>query len=152
MTKPWRLPIRYLILGALLVGLATLTVMPMLAKATESKAATDRGNKALAQVTISLTDKGIVAVPTALRGGNYLLTIKNKTSEPRGIEMIGVDRAGSPTVRYTKTLKPDNSEQFRWYFAAGTTAFVRDVVNWTHTKTGFTNVTFGKMRKAILVK
>ena len=81
--------------------------------------------------------------PPTLKPGNHLLTVKNNTSEPRGMEMIGIDRASSPTVRYTKILQPGKSEQFRWYFAKGKTVYVRDVMSWTHVKTGYTTVTFG---------
>jgi hypothetical protein len=85
-----------------------------------------------------------------LKGGNYLLTVKNNMSKARGIEMIGIDKAASPTVRYTKILKKGNSERFRWYFAKGKTVYVRDVMKWTSTAGGSaTTVTFGQMRKAI---
>ena len=152
MTKRRKLPVRYLILIALLVGLAAVAVMPMLALAADSKATTGRDNRGLPQVSISLTSKGIVAKPTALKGGDYFLTIKNSTSQPRGIEMIGVDRGGSATVRYTAVLKPGRSEAFRWYFAAGTTAFVRDIMSCSRDQMNCMLVRFGQMRKAILVK
>jgi hypothetical protein len=148
-----RLPAKGLAVMAVLVALLALSLMPMLATAAGSRAKQATAyNKAVLHVTIALTSKGIVATPSALKPGNHLLTIKNDTSEPRGIEMIGIDKASSPTVRYTKILKPGTTEVFRWYFAQGNTVYVRDVMSWTHTKTGFTTVTFGHMTKAIWVK
>jgi len=147
-----RLLTKSFVLTALLVALAALYLMPMLATAAGSTAQENRYNKAVLHVTVALTSRGIVATPTSLRPGNHLLTIKNNTSEPRGVEMIGIDTQSSPTVRYTKILQPGKSEQFRWYFATGKTVYVRDVMSWTHVKTGYTTVTFGLMRKAIDVK
>src|ERR1035441_4231054 len=90
-----------IVLTALLVALAALYLMPMLATAAGSKAKQTAYNKAVAQVTISLSGKGIVVTPKALKDGNYLLAVKNNTSDARGVEMIGIDSAKSPTVRYT---------------------------------------------------
>lgn len=148
--KPEKIVAKMLVLPALLSALAALCLMTMpAALADEAKAEETAISQALPQVSITLTSKGIVAVPSSLEGGNYLLTIKNDTSTARGIEMIGIDLETSPTVRYTKVLEPGETEQFRWYFAAGKTAYVRDVLSWTHVKTGATTVTFGEMRKAI---
>ncbi len=97
---------RSLLLTALLVALAAFYLMPMLATAAGSKAKQAVYNKAVLHVTIALTSKGIVATPTSLKPGDHLLTIKNSTSEPRGVEMIGIDKASSPTVRYTQILSP----------------------------------------------
>ena len=144
-----RLSGKSLILTALLVTLAALCLMPMLATAAGSKAKQDAYNDAVLHVKIALTSRGIVANPTSLRPGNHLLTISNTTSEPRGIEMIGIDKAGSPTVRYTKILKPGKSEAFRWYFAMGKTVYVRDIMNCTHDQRSCMVVTFGHMTKAI---
>ena len=140
---------RSLVLTALLTGLAALSLMPMLATAAGTKAQQDRYNKAVAKVAISLTSKGMVVAPSALKGGNYLLTVKNNTSEPRGVEMIGIDKASSPTVRYTKILRPGKSEAFRWYFAKGKTVYVRDIMSCTHDQRNCMVVGFGQMRKAI---
>jgi hypothetical protein len=107
-------------------------------------------SQALPQITISMTAKGIaVTMPRALKGGDYRVTIKNSTSEPRGVEMIGIDKQTSPTVRYTKILKPGKSEQFRWYFPKGKTTYVRDILSCTHDQRTCMVVTFGQMRKAI---
>ena len=144
-----RLSVKSLVLTALLVGLAAFCLMPMLATAAGSKAKQAVYNKAVAKVAISLTNKGIVAMPDALKGGNYLLTVKNNTSEARGVEMIGIDSASSPTVRYTKILRPGKSEAFRWYFAKGKTVYVRDVMSCAHDQRSCMAVTFGRMRKAI---
>lgn len=146
-----RLHVKSLIVTALVVALAALYLAPMLATAaTGSKAQATRESKALPQVAITLTNKGIVVAPKSLKGDkNYLLTVKNNTSKPRGIEMIGIDKAASPTVRYTKILKTGKSEQFRWYFAKGKTVYVRDVFKWTSDKGNAVTVTFGRMRKAI---
>ena len=144
---------RLLAMGLVLVAVAALSLMPMLPAAGVSKAEQLATSKALPQISISLTDKGIVVgTSQPLRAVYYRLTIKNKTSEPRGIEMLGTDKIGSATVRYTKVLKPGNSEAFSWYFAKGTTVYVRDVLSWKHVKTNCVNVTFGPMRKAIQVK
>lgn len=150
--KQRRLSARSLILTALLVALVAVCLMPMFATAAGSKAQSERENKALPQVAITMTSKGMIATPKALKGGNYFLTVKNSTSEPRAIEMIGIDSANSPTVRYTKVLKPGKSEQFRWYFAKDKTVYVRDVMSWTNVKRNAVTVTFGQMRKAIDVR
>ena len=144
-----RLPTKSLVMIALLAALVALYLMPMLATAAGSKANQAVYNKAVLHVTIALTSKGIVVTPGALKGGNYLLTVKNSTSEPRGIEMIGIDKAASPTVRYTKILKAGKSESFKWYFAKGKTVYVRDIMSCTHDQRNCMVVGFGQMRKAI---
>ena len=146
-----KLTTKRFVLIALFVAVAALYLMPILARAAGSKAKQAVYNKSVLHVTIALTNKGIVAKPTALKPGNHLLTIKNSTSEPRGIEMIGIDSASSPTVRYTKILRPGKSEAFRWYFAKGKTVYVRDVMNCSHDQRSCLVVTFGKMHKAISV-
>jgi hypothetical protein len=147
--KHRRLFAKSFILTAMLVATAALYLMPTLVTAAESKAEQDTQNKALPQVTIAITSKGISAAPTSLEPGNHLLTIENSTSEPRGIEMIGIDSASSPTVRYTKILQPGQSEAFRWYFANGKTVYVRDIMSCGHDERNCMMVTFGQMRKAI---
>ena len=141
--------LRLIAKGLVLIAVATLSLMPMSATAvTEAKEKAT--SKALAQVTISLTAKGMmVTMPHALKGGDYRVTIKNSTSEPRGVEMIGIDRKTSPTVRYTQILKPGKTEQFRWYFPKGKTTYVRDIMSCTHDQRTCMVVTFGQMRKAI---
>lgn len=146
-----RLPAKSLILIALLVAVAASYLVPMLATAAGSKAKQAVYNKAVLHVTIALTSKGIVVTPASLKPGNHLLTIKNSTSEARGVEMIGIDSASSPTVRYTKILQPGKSEQFRWFFAAGKTVYVRDIFSCGHDQRSCMAVTFGRMSKAIEV-
>jgi len=143
-----RLPAKSLLLAALILALAALCLMPMLA-ATASKRQQTVYNKAVLHVTIALTSKGIVATPNALQPGNHLLTVKNSTSQPRGVELLGIDKASSPTIRYTKILKPGKSESFRWYFPSGKTAYVRDVMSYSHNQRSYMVVTFGQMSKAI---
>jgi hypothetical protein len=147
-----RLPAKSLILTALLVILAALYLMPMLATAAGSKAKQAVYNKAVLHVTMAMTSKGFVATPNSLKPGNHLLTIKNNTSDARGLEMIGIDKESSPTVRYTKILQPGKSEQFRWFFATGKTVYVRDILNCGHDQRSCMMVTFGHFSKAIDVK
>lgn len=150
--KCLRFTTKSLVLAAVLIGFAALSLMPMLATAAGSKAKTASDNKALPAVTISLTSKGIVVTPSALKSGDYRVIIKNATSGRRGVEMIGVDKATSPTVRYTKILAAGKSETFRWYFASGKTAYVRDLLSCTHDQRSCVVATFGGMNKAIDVK
>jgi hypothetical protein len=150
--KRFRVSTKRLVLVALLIGLAALALMPMLATAAGPKAKQKVYNTAVAKLTISLTSKGIVASPSAITGGNHLLTIKNNTKQARGVEIIGVDLESSPTVRYTTILKPGKSESFRWYFASGKTAYVRDILSCGHDQRSCMMVTFGGMTKAIHVK
>ena len=133
-----------IVLVVMLLVFAALCLVPLLATAAQPKAV-------LPAVTISLTSKGIVVVPSSLKGGDYRLTIKNSTSAPRGVEMIGTDKASSPTVRYTKILKPGKSESFRWYFAAGKTVYVRDITSCKQGQRSCMIVNFGQMSKAIYV-
>lgn len=144
-----RLPAKSLALTALLIVFAALSLMPMFANAAGSKAKTARDNKALPAVTISLTGKGIVVTPQTLKAGDYRVIIKNATSGRRGVEIIGVDKATSPTIRYTKILAAGKSETFRWYFASGKTAYVRDLLSCTHDQRSCVVATFGQMSKAI---
>jgi hypothetical protein len=123
--------------------------MPMLAPLAGSKAQAAAESSALPQVAITLTSEGIVAAPSALKGGNYLVTITNSTSEPRGTQMTGVDRAASPWVRYTRVLKPGETETFRWYFAKGKTVHVRDVLRWKSAQGNILTARFGQMGAAI---
>ena len=123
--------------------------MPILATAAGSKAKQAVYNKAVLHVKVSLTSDGMVVTPNTLRPGNHLLTIANNTSSPRGVEMIGVDKAASPTVRYTKIVRPGKSEAFRWYFAKGKTVYVRDITSCGHDQRSCMTVGFGQMHKAI---
>jgi hypothetical protein len=136
-----RLSIKSVILAAVLMVFAALSLVPMLA--------TGAAKAALPAVTISLTSKGIVVMPSSLKAGDYRVVIKNSTSMRRGLEIIGVDKATSPTVRYTKILRPSKSESFRWYFASGKTAYVRDLLSCTHGQRSCVIATFGQMSKAI---
>jgi len=139
------LPMRSLVLTAVVIGVATLGLAPMLASAAAPPA-----KKSLPIATIALTSKGIVATPKSLKGGQqYQLTIKNNLSEPRGVELIGIDKAKSPYVRYTKILDPGKSETFKWYFAKGKTVYVRELVSCTHDQRSCVVATFGRMRLAI---
>lgn len=146
-----RLSAKSLVLTTLLVVMVVFYLMPMLSTAAGSKAKQAVYNKTALHVKIALTSKGIVATPSALRPGNHLLTIKNSTSVPRGVEMIGIDSANSPTIRYTKILQPGKSEAFRWYFAQGKTVYVRDIMSCTHDQKSCMVVAFGQMSKAIHV-
>lgn len=96
-----------------------------------------------------LTSDGIVAPPSSLTPGNHLLTIVNNTSEPRGLEMTGIDLATSPTIRYTKVLQPGESEEFRWFFASGKDVYLRDLKTCGHAQMTCMLPTFGWMSKAI---
>jgi hypothetical protein len=149
--KCLRLLIRTITPLAMPIIIAALSLLPLLASADGPKSEEARYDGALAQVTISLTEKGIAATPRTLEGGNYFLTIHNDTSQPRAIEMISIDRAASPTVRFTKVLQAGQSQQFRWYFAKGRTVYVRDVMGWTNIALNAEDVTFGDMRRAISV-
>lgn len=146
-----RLPAKSLLLIALFVALAVLFVMPTSAIAIGSEAQQDVYNDAVLHVTVALTSEGIVATPTSLSPGNHLLTIENNTSEPRGIEMIGIDSRTSPTVRYSKVLRPGESETFRWFLAPGKTVYVRDILTCGHDQMSCMLVTFGEMAKDIEV-
>jgi hypothetical protein len=134
---------------AMPLALLALSLIPLIAIAAGSKAQDASYNKTVLHVTIALTNRGIVSTPASLKPGNHLLTIKNSTSEPRGVEMIGIDKESSPTVRYTTILKPGKSEAFRWYFATGKTVYVRDIMSCGHAQKSCMAVTFGHMRKAI---
>ena len=146
-----RLPAKSFILAGSVLALAALCLMPMFATAAEPKTQQGAYNQAVMHVTIAMTSTGIVSTPSALKPGNHLVSIKNSTSQPRGVEMIGVDKASSPTIRYTKILKPGKSEAFRWYFATGKTTYVRDIMSCTHDQRSCMVVAFGHMSKAIEV-
>jgi hypothetical protein len=138
-----------ILLTALLAALAAFFLMPIIATAAGSTADQAAYNEAAMQAKISLTSDGIVATPISLEPGNHLLTITNNTSVPRGVEMVGIDKASSPTVRYTSILQPGQSEDFRWYFATGKTVYVRDITSCTHGQMSCMAVDFGAMTKSI---
>lgn len=140
-----RFSAKSLVLIVMLVALVALCLMATAATTAKQAAY----NKGALQVTIAMTSKGLVVTPSALKPGNHLLTIKNSTSQARGVEMIGVDSETSPTVRYTAILKPGKTEQFRWFFAGGKTVYVRDILACGHDQRSCMMVTFGQMRKAI---
>jgi hypothetical protein len=150
--EPRRFHSKILLLSALLIATAALYLIPMHATAAGSTAQQNHYNKAVLHVTISLTSKGMVVTPATLYPGNHFVTIKNTTSDSRGVEMIGIDSESSPTVRYTKILKPGKTEQFRWFFAQGNTMYVRDIMSCGHDQKSCLMVTFGQMRKAIWVR
>jgi len=124
-------------------------LLPVLATADGATASQAAYNETVLHVTVDLTSEGIVSTPISLKPGNHLLTITNNTSEPRGVEMIGIDKALSPTVRYTAILQPGKSEEFRWYFAKGKTVYVRDIMSCAHDQRSCMVVAFGGMTKAI---
>ena len=142
--KRFGLTAKSLVLIALLIGLATLVLMPMLATAAAKMVTT--------AVTITLTSKGIMVKPMSIMAGDHQVTVKNTTKAPRGIEMIGMDKSVSPYVRYGAVLKPGKSETFRWYFPKGKTAYIRDLLSCTHDQRSCVVATFGGMSKAIHVK
>ena len=147
-----RMNAKNIFLTALLAASVAFYCMPANVKAAGTTVTQSKYNNAVLHVKIALTSKGMVVTPNALKPGNHLLTIKNTTSQPRGVELISIDKADSPTVRYTKILKPGKSESFRWYFAQGNTSYVRDVLECKHDQKSCMIVTFGQMHKAIRVK
>lgn len=79
-------------------------------------------------MTIRLTDQGIIRDATSSEGGFYIVTVRNDTSDHRGIRMTGDDLAGSPFVRFTKVLAPGQSETFGWFFTPQSSTMVVDLL------------------------
>lgn len=78
---------------------------------------------------IRLTDQGIMRDATSTEGGFYIVTVRNDTSDHRGIRLTGDDLAGSPFVRYTTVLAPGQSETFGWFFTPDSSTRVVDLLD-----------------------
>jgi hypothetical protein len=101
----------------------------MLTAAAYTTAAAER----MPAVTITLTHQGIQVSPEQRVGGqDYVVTVRNDTSAARGVTLTGLDKGGSPFVRFTKVVAPGHTDRFLWYFPAQGTFVVRDLLRCEH--------------------
>jgi hypothetical protein len=100
-------------------------------------------------LTISITKTGITHTPKSFSGGHHVVMLKNMTGSARGIEMTGMDKGGSPYVRFSRVLAPGKSETFKWYFPPEKTVYLRDLTSCVHKSRTCVVATFGGMVSAI---
>ena len=94
-------------------------------------------------LTITLTNKGIQVPATTPAGGDYTVVVKNNSSTPRGVELTGIDKGGSPYVRYTKVVAKGKTDKFAWFFPANERVFIKDVLKCEHASRTCVIATFG---------
>jgi hypothetical protein len=133
--------------GYLCVLVAALAAMILMTASPVTMAATSSGT-----FTITLTDCAISTSPASPTGGDHVVVIKNNSSKARGVEMTGVDKAGSTYVRYTKVLPKGKSEKFKWYFPSTETVYIKDLLSCEHKARTCVIVTFGGMRTSVKFK
>lgn len=148
-----RLWTRIIVLAAFFSALVALHFTPMPANAAETKPGQARYNASIGHITVTLTPRAIIVTPSGtLTGGNHILTVRNMSRGPHGVEIIGIDIAGSPVIRYSKVLKPRQSQSFRWYVAPHQTEYIRDITSCYHNKRNCMVVTYGRLSKALQVR
>ncbi len=99
---------------------------------------------------IILTDRGIIKPMGEANSGLYDITLTNKSSTPRGLYMTGTDICCTEFNRYSKVLKKNQSQSFRFYFAAGKVEF-KDMLKCEH-KAKTCIATYGKNTSSIMFK
>ncbi|MCX6345501.1 MAG: hypothetical protein NT018_10595 [Armatimonadetes bacterium] len=100
---------------------------------------------------IILTDNGIVNPMREADAGLYDITLTNKSSTPRGLYMTGTDICCTEFNRYSKVLKRNQSQSFRFYFAAGKVEF-KDMLKCVHRARTCAVAKFGKHTSSMVFK
>lgn len=122
-------PVRYAGLIVAVLALGMIGILPVFADDIQGAAPysavapSPPGN-----VTLRITDDGILGAEQAPVGGLYLVTVRNDASSRKGIVMTGVDLCCSPYMRFTKVLDPGQEVTFRWYFPSDRTVMIRDLI------------------------
>lgn len=100
-------------------------------------------------IDISLTNTGIVKQIGQIETGLYDLKIVNNSSRPRGLMISGIDLCCTPYSRFSRILRPGQSQLFRWYFAPGKVQ-LKDFIGGRKTKTAYANVKLGGHESSIV--
>lgn len=93
-------------------------------------------------INVSLTSTGIRKTIGEAPTGLYDLRITNSSNRTRGLVISGIDLCCTPYTRFSRLLRPGQSQVFRWYFAPGKVQF-RDFTGGARTATSWTNVRYG---------
>lgn len=70
-------------------------------------------------LAINLTNKGISKSVGTASSGLYDITVKNISNKPQGLYMTGTDICCTDYKRFSKIIKPGESQKFKFYFAPG---------------------------------
>lgn len=100
-------------------------------------------------IAISLTNTGIVKEIGQSGTGLYDLNITNNSSRRRGLMITGTDLCCTLYTRFSRILRPGESQVFRWYFAPGK-AQLKDFTSARKTKTAYANVKLGGHSSSIM--
>jgi hypothetical protein len=75
--------------------------------------------ESIGSLVINLTNKGISKKVGIASSGLYDITVKNISNKPQGLYMTGTDICCTDYKRFSKIIKPGDSQKFRFYFAKG---------------------------------
>jgi len=118
-------------LTLLIVGV--LLMLPVLSQS--SLAQTLGNNEPMGTVTIRITDAGLSTRSLQLAGGLYIVTVRNDSSNSRGLLLRGIDVCCSRYTRLIQVMKPGEQVSFRWFFPADRTVEVKDLIKCRPTPT-----------------
>ncbi|MBI2841766.1 MAG: hypothetical protein HYX78_00030 [Armatimonadetes bacterium] len=76
--------------------------------------------------TITITSTGLEISPAALDFGPTTFTVINQTNSSRGVVITGLDRAGSPIIRYSPRIAPRSSRKMNFWLYEGQSYLFRD--------------------------
>ncbi len=101
------------------IGLAAILIMGVLALpvlAQENAVVTQFPPQT---ATITLTNSGMTITPSSLNPGAVTFTIVNNSDRARGIYVTGLDRAGTPIIRYSPRIMPGASTTMEFWLYQG---------------------------------
>lgn len=98
------------------------------------------------RMNILLKDGGITAPKMTMAAGNYTVVVKNFSSTPRGIQLVGIDKGGSQYTRYSKVIPKGGMDTFGFYFPPRRSVVMRDVLKCERAERNCMIATYGGHR------
>jgi len=117
---------RNVLIGSFGIALAAALVLGGLVVSTSAQQVSDEMLFTPSSATISLTDSGISISPSELKPGPVTFTVENNSSVARGVYVTGLDRAGTPIIRYSMRIGPGASTHMNFWLYQGETYTFRD--------------------------
>ncbi len=101
-------------------------------------------------MNITITNSDIVSSVDTPAPGFYVVTVKNNSSDYRGIVMRGIDRGVSPYIRFSPVLAPGQQATFGWYFPSDRVVRMRDLLSCTHGATSCVAASYGGLTETLV--
>lgn len=110
----------------MIVAVGALIALPVFVNAAQARQQADAPE--YMHMTITITDTSLSGSVDKPVGGLYILTVRNDSSNARGLVIRGTDYCCSPYTRLVKILRPGQQKTFRWYFPDQRSVEIRDLI------------------------